>query len=67
MNNFSYARATDVANAVSEISAANRAKLIAGGTNLIDLMKENVVRPSKLVDVSRLPLNKIEENEIGGL
>jgi len=67
MNNFSYARATDVANAVSEISADNAAKFIAGGTNLIDLMKENVARPSRLVDINRLPLNKIEENDEGGL
>ena len=67
MNNFSYARATDTANAVAEISADNAAKFIAGGTNLIDLMKENVSRPSRLIDINRLPLNRIEENESGGL
>ncbi len=67
MNNFSYARATDVANAVSEISADNRAKFIAGGTNILDLMKYNVEHPNRLVDVSRLPLKQIEENETGGL
>jgi len=46
MNNFSYARGMDVSNAVREISADSRAKFIAGGTNLIDLMKEDVARPS---------------------
>ena len=67
MNNFSYARATSAANAVSEISKDAAAKFIAGGTNLIDLMKENVARPSKLVDINRLPLSQIEENDAGGL
>ncbi|HXG85472.1 MAG TPA: FAD binding domain-containing protein [Pyrinomonadaceae bacterium] len=67
MNNFSYTRATEVSGAVGEISRDNRAKFIAGGTNLIDLMKENVARPSRLVDINRLPLNKIEDNETGGL
>ena len=33
-----------------------RAKFIAGGTNLVDLMKEDVERPSRLIDISRLPL-----------
>ncbi len=67
MNNFSYARATDTANAIGEIARDNRAKFIAGGTNLIDLMKENVAHPSRLVDINRLPLNTIEENQEGGL
>ena len=67
MNNFSYARATDVKNAVSEISDANQTKFIAGGTNLLDLMKYNVEHPARLIDVNRLPLKEIEENENGGL
>lgn len=67
MNSFSYTRATDVGGAVSEIASDNRAKFIAGGTNLIDLMKENVARPSRLIDINRLPLSKIEEAEGGGL
>ncbi|MCP9494693.1 MAG: xanthine dehydrogenase family protein subunit M [Pyrinomonadaceae bacterium MAG19_C2-C3] len=67
MNNFSYTRASDVGNAVAEIAADNHAKFIAGGTNLIDLMKENVVRPTRLVDITRLPLNEITENDDGGL
>jgi xanthine dehydrogenase YagS FAD-binding subunit len=67
MNSFSYTRASDVGSAVDEIAADNRAKFIAGGTNLIDLMKENVARPSRLVDITRLPLNKIEDTVDGGL
>src|SRR4051812_6565473 len=67
MINFSYSRATDAANAVEEIAAGEQAKFIAGGTNLIDLMKYNVERPRRLVDVSRIPLNTIEETEAGGL
>ena len=43
------------------------AKFIAGGTNLIDLMKDDVERPDRLVDITRLPLNGIEETDDGGL
>ena len=45
MINFQYARATDVADAVRQIAADPAAKFIAGGTNLIDLMKYDVERP----------------------
>src|SRR5882757_2616247 len=67
MINFQYARADDVADAVRRIAADPSAKFIAGGTNLIDLMKENVARPSRLIDITRLPLDKIEETTVGGL
>lgn len=67
MNNFSYVRTADVASAVREASQDTAAKFIAGGTNLIDLMKENVARPSRLIDITRLPLNRIENTEEGGL
>ncbi|HKN10262.1 MAG TPA: FAD binding domain-containing protein, partial [Pseudomonadota bacterium] len=67
MNNFGYARASDVADAVRRIAADPAAKFIAGGTNLIDLMKENVARPSRLIDITHLPLNRIEETQDGGL
>jgi xanthine dehydrogenase YagS FAD-binding subunit len=66
VNSFSYTRAADVASAVREV-AADGAAFIAGGTNLIDLMKENVSKPSRLVDITRLPLNRIEELPDGGL
>jgi xanthine dehydrogenase YagS FAD-binding subunit len=67
MINFQYVRATDVADAVRQISADPGAKFIAGGTNLIDLMKEDVERPSRLIDISRLPLKSIEETPDKGL
>jgi xanthine dehydrogenase YagS FAD-binding subunit len=67
MNSFSYARAAGVSEAVAEVAAESSAKFIAGGTNLLDLMKENVVCPPRLVDITKLPLNKIEETENGGL
>jgi xanthine dehydrogenase YagS FAD-binding subunit len=67
MNNFEYARPTDVADAVRLVAADPAAKFIAGGTNLVDLMKENVARPSRLIDITHLPLNKIEENSDGGI
>jgi xanthine dehydrogenase YagS FAD-binding subunit len=67
MINFEYARASDVADAVRRIAADPKAKFIAGGTNLIDLMKEDVERPTRLVDISRLPLASIEETAEGGL
>jgi xanthine dehydrogenase YagS FAD-binding subunit len=56
-----------VAAAVREMARDNAARCIAGGTNLIDLMKENVSRPSRLIDITRLPFNKIEETPNGGL
>jgi xanthine dehydrogenase YagS FAD-binding subunit len=67
MINFQYARANDVADAVRQIATDPTAKFIAGGTNLIDLMKEDVERPSRLIDISRLPLKSVEETAEGGL
>src|SRR5580692_7369241 len=67
MINFQYARASDVADAVRMIATDPTAKFIAGGTNLIDLMKEDVERPSRLIDISRLPLKSVEETADGGL
>ncbi|HEY3910902.1 MAG TPA: xanthine dehydrogenase family protein subunit M [Stellaceae bacterium] len=67
MNPFHYTRASDVADAVRQIAADPSARFIAGGTNLIDLMKEDVERPSRLIDISRLPLKSVEETAVGGL
>jgi xanthine dehydrogenase YagS FAD-binding subunit len=67
MIGFHYARAGNVADAVRQISASPGAKFIAGGTNLVDLMKMDVEQPSKLIDVSKLPLNKVEPTTDGGL
>jgi xanthine dehydrogenase YagS FAD-binding subunit len=65
MNEFKYHRATDESNAVSQIS--KEAKYLGGGTNLIDLIKENVEKPSALIDVSRLSLKEIKKTSIGGV
>jgi xanthine dehydrogenase YagS FAD-binding subunit len=67
VNNFSYTRASDVPSALQAVETHREAVFIAGGTNLIDLMKENVARPSHLVDITHLPLNRIEELADGGL
>ena len=67
MINFQYVRANDAADAVRIIAADPTAKFIAGGTNLIDLMKEDIERPSRLIDISRLPLKTVEETADGGL
>jgi xanthine dehydrogenase YagS FAD-binding subunit len=67
MINFQYARANDVADAVRQLAADPTAKFIAGGTNLVDLMKVDVERPSRLIDISRLPLKTVEETADGGL
>src|ERR1700752_1606644 len=67
MIDFEYARANDVADAVRQIAADPKAKFIAGGTNLLDLMKDDVEQPSRLIDISRLPLKTVEETADGGL
>jgi xanthine dehydrogenase YagS FAD-binding subunit len=68
MNRFSYARPDDLAGAVAQAVAEPSARVIAGGTNLIDLMKYNVERPARLIDITRLSgLNAIEATPDGGL
>jgi xanthine dehydrogenase YagS FAD-binding subunit len=67
MNNFGYARAANVADAVRQIALDPAASFIAGGTNVIDLIKENVARPSRLIDITHLPLKTIEPTQDGGL
>ena len=67
MINFEYARARDVADAVRRIAADPTAKFIAGGTNLVDLMKEDVERPTRLIDITHLPLKSVEATPAGGL
>ncbi len=62
-----YLRAPDPAAAVAAVAAADGAVFLAGGTNLVDLMKLGVEAPGLLVDVSRLPLTAIEPTERGGL
>jgi xanthine dehydrogenase YagS FAD-binding subunit len=67
MINFQYSRANDVAGAIQQMAAEPGAKFIAGGTNLLDLMKYDVESPGRLIDISRLPLTKVEETADGGL
>src|SRR5882762_2232815 len=67
MINFQYSRANDVVDAVRQIGADPAAKFIAGGTNLLDLMKEDVERPTRLIDITRLPLKTVEETAGGGV
>lgn len=63
---FDYVRATSVADAI-QAGAAPRTRYLAGGTNIVDLMKETVERPTTLVDIGKLPLNRIEELPEGAL
>jgi xanthine dehydrogenase YagS FAD-binding subunit len=67
MIDFDYVKARDVGDAVGQIARHPNARFIAGGTNLIDLMKENVARPARLIDITGLPLTGIEETAGGGL
>ena len=67
MNNFDYARATDIADAVRRIAADAGARFVAGGTNIIDLMKEGVARPSRLIDITHLPLDRVDDTADRGL
>ena len=67
MKAFTYERAGDVDSALAAVAERPGAKFIAGGTNLVDLMKLQIEQPAHLVDVSRLPLARIEETPEGGL
>jgi xanthine dehydrogenase YagS FAD-binding subunit len=66
MRAFAYQRA-DSATQAAAAAIKPGTKIIAGGTNLLDLMKLQVETPSALIDISRLPLDKIEETSDGGL
>jgi xanthine dehydrogenase YagS FAD-binding subunit len=67
MRNFAYSRASDAASAIAQLGADPDARFIGGGTNLVDLMKYQVEEPGRLIDISRLPLNQIEELPGGGV
>jgi xanthine dehydrogenase YagS FAD-binding subunit len=64
---FEYQRVDEPDAAVSAIANSQNTKFLAGGTNLVDLMKNNVERPTRLVDITRLPLGRIEELPDGGV
>jgi len=73
MHTFDFSRPRDLAAAIAGASQAKTAqqgadvRFIAGGTTLIDLMKLNVETPARVLDVNRLPLDKIEVTPDGGL
>jgi xanthine dehydrogenase YagS FAD-binding subunit len=67
MKPFAYTRATDQQTAIGAVAREQTAKFIAGGTNLVDLMKEGVEQPDRLVDITRLELVRIEERPDGAL
>jgi xanthine dehydrogenase YagS FAD-binding subunit len=67
MKAFTYERAETPAAAAKAVAATPGAKFIAGGTNLLDLMKLQIEEPTHLVDVNRLKLDKIEATADGGL
>ncbi|PSL47800.1 xanthine dehydrogenase YagS FAD-binding subunit [Chitinophaga niastensis] len=63
MNQFSYMRPSNLKAAIDAVAKDTSARFIAGGTNLLDLMKNGVVIPEKLVDINRLPLKDIQLNK----
>ncbi len=73
MNTFEFIRPADSTAAIKAASAAKTAqqgadiRFVAGGTTLLDLMKLNVETPTRLIDINRLPLDKIESMPDGGL
>ena len=67
MRTFDYAPATDVASAVSLLAGAPGGTFLAGGTNLVDLMKLGVATPDVLVDINRLALDEVTRLPGGGL
>ena len=73
MEIFQFTRATTVPQAIEAASKSNTAqqgatvRFVAGGTTLLDLMKLNVETPGRVVDINRLPLDKIEVSPDGGL
>jgi xanthine dehydrogenase YagS FAD-binding subunit len=66
MKAFTYERAVSIEQAAAA-SGVPGAKIIAGGTNLLDLMKLQVETPTRLIDINRLALDKIEDTPEGGL
>jgi CO/xanthine dehydrogenase FAD-binding subunit len=67
MKPFTYERAQSPAQAAASAARAGGAKFVAGGTNLLDLMKLQIETPAHLIDVNRLALDKIEPTSDGGL
>lgn len=67
MRPFAYERPADVGSAVASVTAHPGARYLGGGTNLVDHMKLGVAEPELLIDISRLPLDRVEELPDGGV
>jgi xanthine dehydrogenase YagS FAD-binding subunit len=67
MKPFTYERATSPAQAAAAVVQRPGARFIAGGTNLLDLMKLEIETPAHLVDVQDLKLDRIERTSGGGI
>src|SRR5437868_14050004 len=67
MKSFTYERANSPAEAAAAAASTQGAKFIAGGTNLLDLMKLQIETPAHLIDVNDLGLDKVEDTPEGGL
>lgn len=65
MNSFQFTRVTDPKAAISAVTKESGTYFLAGGTNLIDLMKREVIIPERLVDINKLPLATIEKTATG--
>src|SRR5215218_8674509 len=65
MRPFKYSKAADAAAATKMVSDNKAASYLAGGTNILDLMKEDVARPAELIDISRLNLTQIKNAKNG--
>ena len=63
MINFDYVRPSSQKAAIDALTKDVHAQFIAGGTNLVDLMKRGIAAPQKLIDITRLPLKNIEEHQ----
>ncbi len=67
MINFEYSRVSTVKSALDTLAKNPGAGFIAGGTNLVDLMKKGVTAPTRLIDINQLPLKQIERSATGAL
>jgi xanthine dehydrogenase YagS FAD-binding subunit len=67
MKPFAYLSAPDLDTALRTIATTEDVKFLAGGTNLVDLMREGIEKPATVVDITRLPLTGIEELPDGGI
>ncbi|MFI5962564.1 FAD binding domain-containing protein [Streptomyces asoensis] len=67
MKSFSYLSAPDTATALRTVADREDVKFLAGGTNLVDLMREGIEHPATVVDITRLPLTGIEQLPDGTL